>query len=177
VHDRRATDLARNAVVAPDMVDDPHALDPGEKIVVMRSLRDDPLGAMHARRQIGEAQFRAGRHWQHAREICELGGLRSLDLARIRVDGGSLAPDSISDKQRRAFADLTRARDALGQIGEALVDDVLAKRLRLTRVAERWGKTREADMKFIGRRFQEALDTLAVVFGFATNVGGRHDRS
>jgi hypothetical protein len=45
-YDRRATDLLRNAQVAPAIVDDP--LEPGAKLVVLRSLRHDPLAAMHS---------------------------------------------------------------------------------------------------------------------------------
>ncbi len=43
-HDRRSRDLPRNADVATVEVDNPLALDPGEKIVALRSLRNDPLG-------------------------------------------------------------------------------------------------------------------------------------
>ena len=38
VHDRRAKDLLRNAEVAAIEVDDPLALEPGEKIVTLRSI-------------------------------------------------------------------------------------------------------------------------------------------
>ena len=44
VHDRRSRGLLRNAEVAAVEVDDPLALEPGEKIVTLRSLRNDPLG-------------------------------------------------------------------------------------------------------------------------------------
>jgi hypothetical protein len=43
VHDRRSRDLPRNAEVAAVEVDDPLALEPGEKIVTLRSIRNDPL--------------------------------------------------------------------------------------------------------------------------------------
>ena len=43
VHDRRARDLLRNAEVAAVEVDDPLGLEPGDKIVTLRSIRNDPL--------------------------------------------------------------------------------------------------------------------------------------
>jgi hypothetical protein len=59
-HDRRALDLLHNAEVAPVEVDDPFALEPGDKIVTLRSLRNYPLGRLHSRRQIDEAQYQGG---------------------------------------------------------------------------------------------------------------------
>jgi hypothetical protein len=43
VHDRRSRDLLRNAEVAAVEVDDPFGLEPGDKIVTLRSIRNDPL--------------------------------------------------------------------------------------------------------------------------------------
>ena len=60
-HDRRSRDLLRNAEVATVEVDNPLALEPGEKIVALRSIRNDPLGRLHAHRQIDEAQYQGGR--------------------------------------------------------------------------------------------------------------------
>jgi hypothetical protein len=62
IHDRRSRDLPRNAEVAAVEVDDPLALEPGEKIVTLRSIRNDPLARLHSHRQIDEAQYRAGAH-------------------------------------------------------------------------------------------------------------------
>ena len=69
VHDRRSSDLLRNAQVASLEVDDPLALDPGDKIVVLRSTRDDPLARLHDRKQIDEAQYHGGRAFQHDFEV------------------------------------------------------------------------------------------------------------
>jgi hypothetical protein len=63
-HDRRSRDLPRNAEVVAIEVDDPLALEPGEKIVALRSIRNDPLGRLHSHRQIDEAQYRGGRAFQ-----------------------------------------------------------------------------------------------------------------
>ena len=56
-HDRRSRDLPRNAEVAAVEVDDPLGLEPGDKIVTLRSIRNDPLARLHTHRQIDEAQY------------------------------------------------------------------------------------------------------------------------
>ena len=48
VHDRRSKDLPRNAEVAAVEVDDPLGLEPGEKIVTLRSLRGLRCGTFAA---------------------------------------------------------------------------------------------------------------------------------
>ena len=73
VHDRRSQDLPRNAEVAAVEVDDPLALEPGEKIVTLRSIRNDPLGRLHSHRQIDEAQYQGGRAFQDDWEKAERG--------------------------------------------------------------------------------------------------------
>ena len=45
-HDRRSRDLLRNAEVATVEVENPLALEPGEKIVALRSIRNDPLARL-----------------------------------------------------------------------------------------------------------------------------------
>jgi hypothetical protein len=50
-HDRRSRDLPRNAEVATIEVDDPLALEPGDRIVTLRSIRNDPLARLHSHRQ------------------------------------------------------------------------------------------------------------------------------
>ena len=94
------------------VTDDPY--ERGAKLTVLRSLRDDPLAAMHNARQIDQAQFVAGRHWQRAFELAEVGGVRAVDPTRERVDDSRIAQATISDAQIRAFADLKRAMAALG---------------------------------------------------------------
>ena len=86
-HDRRARDLLRNAEVATVEVDNPLALEPGEKIVALRSIRNDPLGRLHSHRQIDEAQYQGGRAFQADWEKAERGP-RAVDPTREYVDGG-----------------------------------------------------------------------------------------
>jgi len=164
-HDRRATDLPINAKVAPVVADDPY--ERGAKLTVLRSLRDDPLAAMHNAKQIDQAQFVAGRHWQRAFELAEVGGMRAVDLTRERVDGGRIAQATISDAQIRAFADLKRAMAALGLEGESVIKDFLGRGWCLRDIAARRGAQSERERSYIGWRLRECLDTLAVEFGYA----------
>jgi hypothetical protein len=168
VHDMRANTRATHGDVAPITVDDPH--EQGAQIVVMRSLRDDPLAALHAARQIDEVQYLAGRYWQKAYELAEIGGARAIDYSRAKVDGGGIPQPTISDVQAKAFADLSNARKALGDYGSSIVYDVLACHMTIKACANRRMMTREIELNFVGRRFRECLDTMAVVFKLATGV-------
>jgi hypothetical protein len=164
-HDRRSAQLPINAKVAATVADDPY--EPGAKITVLRSLRGDPLAAMHNAKQIDQAQFISGRHWQRAFELTSVGGVRAVDLTRERVDGGGIPQPTLSDAQMRAFADLKRAMTALGMEGESLIKDFLGRGLSLRDIAARRAVTGERARGYIGWRLRECLDTLAVEFGYA----------
>jgi hypothetical protein len=166
VHDRQARDLTINAIVAPVEVKDPY----GDRIVVLRSLRDDPLAGMFARRQIDQAQYDGGRAWQKCMEESEVGNIRAIDPTKEAVDGGR-CPEPLSDRYAHAHAKLKEAHSILGMIGENIVRDILGSRLTIMEAGQRRGYTTKDELAFMGRRFREALDTLAVVFGCAT--GGR----
>jgi hypothetical protein len=166
IHDLRANTRATHGDVAPITVDDPH--EHGAQIVVMRSLRDDPLGQMHGRNQITELQYKAGREWQSAYELAEIGGARAIDYSRPKVDGGGIPQPTVSDSQAKALNDLTRARKSLGDYGSSVVFDVLACRMTIQKCAVRRMMTRERELEFLGGRFRECLDTLAVVFNLST---------
>src|SRR5262249_17487043 len=164
-HDRRAADLPINAKVAPVVTDDPY--EPGARLTVLRSLRDDPLAAMHNAKQIDQAQYVAARHWQRAFELAEANGMRAVDLTKERVDGGGIPQAALSDAQIRAFGDLARATGALGQEGESLIRDFLGRGLTLRDIAARRGAQTERERGYIGWRLRECLNTLAVEFGYA----------
>ncbi len=167
VHDRRAKDLTHQDVT-PEEVDDP--FEAGAKIMVMRSLRDDPIAAMRAKGYVDECQYMAGRHWQKAYELAEIGGARALDYGREKVDGGKIPEPTISDLQARALADLSKARESLGVYGSSIVYDVLACHMTIAQCADRRMMTREIELNYVGRRFRECLDTMAILFGYATKT-------
>lgn len=182
VHDRRAADLPFNAKVFIDQVPDAYGaaefpayderkgelVSQGQPTVtVIRSLRDDPLAALHAAGQIDRVQFIAGQHWQFAHIRAEIGGVKAIDPGKEAVDGGRMA-EPVNDVVRKAIADLARAGRALGHEGEILVRDVLGRGWTVAKAADARGLGSEYGRKYMGRRFRECLDTLSIVYGYAT---------
>jgi hypothetical protein len=166
VHDRRSTDLPRNAEVAAIEVDDPLGLEPGEKIVTLRSLRNDPLGRLHSHHQIDEAQYQGGRAFQDDWEKAERGP-RAVDPTREYVDGGR-AREPITERQRKAVLRLNRAERELGADGSALVHEVLILGMTMEQVGQRRGLLGQRWIDYFARRFKECLDRLGLLYGFAT---------
>jgi hypothetical protein len=166
IHDRRSQDLPRNAQVAEVEVDDPLALEPGEKIVALRSIRNDPLGRLHSHRQIDEAQYQGGRAFQNDWEKAERGP-QAVDPSREYVDGARIR-EPVTEAQRNAVQRLNRAERELGADGAALVHDVLVKGLTMEQVGERRDLRSQRWHDYFSRRFRECLDRLALIYGFAT---------
>jgi hypothetical protein len=165
-HDRRSRDLLRNAEVATVEVDNPLALDPGEKIVALRSIRNDPLGRLHSHHQIDEAQYQGGRAFQSDWEKAERGP-RAIDPSREYVDGGQMR-EPITEGQRKAVLRLNRAERELGADGSAIVHDVLVHGMTMDQIGQRRGLTTQRWRDYFSRRFCECLDRLALLYGFAT---------
>jgi hypothetical protein len=161
VHDRRSSDLLRNADVAPVEIDDP--IEQGGKLLVMRSLRDDPLARMHCRKQVDEAQYQAGRAFQNDWENAEEGP-RAIDPSKEAVDGGR-TPEPFSEHKQRALARLAQCSRKLGMAGEAIVHDVLVHGRTMAQIAKRRGLAGQKWEEYFGKRFRECLETLAEVYG------------
>ena len=166
IHDRRSRDLPRNAEVAAVEVDDPLALEPGEKIVTLRSIRNDPLGRLHSHRQIDEAQYQGGRAFQNDWERAERGP-QAVDPSREYVDGVQTR-EPITEGQRKAVLRLNRAERELGADGSALVHDVLIRGMTMEQIGQRRGLRTQRWKDYFSRRFCECLDRLALIYGFAT---------
>ena len=166
VHDRRSQDLPRNAEVAAVEVDDPLALEPGEKIVTLRSIRNDPLARLHSHRQIDEAQYQGGRAFQDDCEKAERGP-QAVDPTREYVDGGRMR-EPITERQRKAVLRLNRAERELGADGSVLVHEVLILGLTMEQISHRRGVTGQRWIDYLSKRFRECLDRLALMYGFAT---------
>jgi len=166
IHDRRSHDLPRNAEVAAIEVDDPLALEPGEKIVALRSIRNDPLARLHSHHQIDEAQYRSGRAFQHDWERAERGP-QAVDPTREHVDGAQRR-EPVTESQRQAVLRLNRVERELGADGSALVHDVLVQGLTMEQIGQRRGLYSQRWKDYFSRRFQECLDRLALIYGFAT---------
>jgi hypothetical protein len=167
-HDRRAQDLPLNAEVATVQIDNPLALEAGEKIVALRSIRNDPLARLHSHHQIDDAQYRGGRAFQDDWEKAERGP-RAVDPTREYVDGGT-SREPITERQRRAVLRLNRVARELGADGIALVHEVLVLGLTMEQVGQRRGLRGQRWKDYFARRFQECLDRLAQTYGFATRA-------
>jgi hypothetical protein len=165
-HDRRSRDLPRNAEVAAIEVDDPLALEPGDKIVSLRSIRNDPLGRLHSHHHIDEAQFQGGRAFQADWERAERGP-QAVDPTREYVDGVKMR-EPITEGQRQAVLRLNRAERELGAYGAALVHEVLILGMTTEQIGEQRGLRTQRWKDYFARRFCECLDRLALIYGFAT---------
>lgn len=164
IHQRMTADLPINAVVSPAIVDDPYQR--GDKLRVLRSVRDDPLAGMHARGQIDDALLAAGRKWQAIQEQAEIGSISAMDPTKEPVDGGKMH-EPITDRQIQALRKISIAAEKLGHEGHLLVSDILTYRKSIREAAERRGMFTESEIKYTGRRFRECLETLAIHWGFA----------
>jgi hypothetical protein len=167
VHDRRSHDLPYNAEVASVEVDDPFGLETGDKIVVLRSIRNDPLGRLQSRRQIDEPQYQGGRAFQNDWEKAERGP-RAVDPTREYVDGGEQR-EPITESQRKAVLRLNRIERELGSDGSMLVHEVLVQGMTMEQIGLRRGLRSQRWKDYFARRFGECLDRLALIYGFATD--------
>jgi len=166
IHDRRSHDLPRNAEVAEVEVDDPLALEPGEKIVTLRSIRNDPLGRLHSHRQIDEAQYQGGRAFQNDWEKAERGP-QAVDPTHEYVDGARTR-EPVTEAQRKAVLRLSRVERELGADGAALVHAALIQGMTMEQVGQRRGLHSQRWNDYFSRRLRECLDRLALIYGFAT---------
>src|SRR5258707_11279610 len=163
-HDRRSRDLLRNAEVATVEVDDPLALEPGEKIVTLRSIRNDPLGRLHSHRQIDEAQYQGGRAFQDDWEKAERGP-QAVDPTREYVDGGQ-AREPITERQRKAVLRLNRTEREIGADGSALGHEGLILGMSMEQVGQHRGLRPQRWIDYFARRFRGCPDRVALVFWF-----------
>jgi hypothetical protein len=171
IYDRRSREVPFNAEVAEVEVDNPLALDPGEKIMAIRSIRSDPLGRLHSHHQIDEAQYRGGRAFQNDWERAERGP-QAMDPTREYVDGAR-SREPVTESQRQAVLRLNRVERELGTDGAALVHDVLVLGLTMDQIGQRRAVRTQRWNDYFARRFRECLDRLALIYGFATEAGTR----
>jgi hypothetical protein len=171
IYDRPFRDLPLNVEVAEVEIDNPLALDPGEKIIALRSIRTDPLGRLHSHRQIDDAQYRGGRAFQSDWERAERGP-QAVDPTREYVDGMS-GREAVTESQRQAVLRLNRIERELGTDGAALVHDVLVLGLTMEQIGQRRAARSQRWRDYFSKRFQECLDRLALIYGFATEAPAR----
>ncbi len=139
------------------------------RIKAVQSLRDDPLGLMHSRKQVSDSQYRAGRRWQALWAAKEVGGVRSIDLTQTPVDGSPMGFTGLSERQRQAMKEVEHLQDILGRDGYALVCGVLVDKHTIREIADAGSRMPgKATTTYVGHRFRECLSTLAKAMGYAT---------
>jgi hypothetical protein len=161
IHDRRAKEINRGSAahIVETEVDDPY--ETGAKIATVRSVRGDPLADHHARGHIDQVQFMAGRQFQKYFGIAERGP-RSVD--------GNPPRETLTDGQLMAWKRLTKCYERLGADGTVLVHCMLVHGMTAKQVAESRDLRGQYWNRYFSKRFGEALNTLAVVFGFASGA-------
>jgi len=143
---------------------------PRPRIVVVRSYRHDPLGRMHARHQLTEPEYRAGRAYQELAEAaCGSGGRTASFWASMlggngKTSGAGQIP--ITDTMLRAALRMrgvdSHLRRRYGAEGLAVVHGVLM----LHRDVGRLGA--EDNARFGGMLFRACLGEIAILLGQAT---------
>ncbi len=166
IHRAMLPDLPFNAEVATTIEHDPYS-PIGERMLVTRSIRNDPLAAMLSRRQIDRAQFEAGRRWQANHERAEVGSVIAMDPLKEPVDGSAPTRAVFTDHQLIAFQELREAERALGRQGSRMVCAILGEGLTITDFVVRHGGNSQREIDYAWRRLRECLETLAVLWGFA----------
>jgi hypothetical protein len=165
--ERKATDLLRNAQVVAVEVDDPYALEPGDKVLAFRSLRDDPIERLFVRGMIDAAQRDAGAAYRRDLELAEFGGARAIDPTKEAVDGGRFV-EPFTDLQRKATARLIEAGRVLGLFAESILRAVVSGNLFPGQVAVARGFTTKRDQSHYRWIFRKALEQLSEVYGTAS---------
>lgn len=154
-HDRRATGSPLTALQVVE-VDDPYEV--GAKITAVQ--RHDVLSHMHAHGMIDGAQNKAGLRYQQLTERAQIGAMQSADLKRPRVDCGR--PDPLSEAVLVAQEELSHLNTALGKFGSALVQDILILGYSVEQAGTARGAHAVREQRYIGSRFRECLETLAL---------------
>ena len=179
IYDRLTDDLPINSVVAETLVDDP--LEPGAKLRVLRQIRNDPLASMYAKGHLahrdsqgvwhdGTDLLAAGERLQELYEDCQLGTISAIDTTKEKVDGGKF-PDMITDRQIKAFREISTARREIklkfGEYGFGLLEDILINRKSPSVAASHRGLTTAREINFMTRFFKLMLNSLAEFWGYA----------
>ena len=170
--DRRTSDLPWGADVASSVEEDPYA--PGDRIVVLRSIRDDPLAGLLSRGHIDQAQFQAGRRWQACYERAGIGMVIAMDPTKEPVDGHGPGHADVTDSQLDAFQQSACGQQSARTAGQCPRPPRSGPRPGNQELCRRTNHLSEIKIKYVGQRLRECLETLAELWGFVST--GRNRR-
>ena len=146
---------------------------PRPTATVVVNLREDPIGRMHARRQVDAAQYQAARAYQQLYDRATIGNVSPADPSRIRVDGGK-APDPISAARMAAATRLRSVENTLkdqhGFAGLTLTRSVLTGGNSVEKTARDLGSRSDRELRSWAWLFRKCLDVLAKALGFASSA-------
>lgn len=161
IYDRRSTDTLDAGQYASIEIQDPY--NPEDMIVVLRQLRGDPLGRLHAHRQIDDAQYQGGRAYQRDWEVAERGA-RAIDPTKEAVDGGPIS-EPLTVKQMECRNRLIRVRQVLGRKSALVVDMVVIAGQQINQLIP---EDRQVWRRHYAHVLRCGLDELAIEYGFAS---------
>lgn len=141
-------------------VEDPY--DPDNTILVPANLRHDPLLRMFSRREIDEAQLRAGETLRASHEAVASQGLKAIDPSLDVVDGGR-ASIAIPESALLAARRIREAQSLLGWQAYRLVTCVVCEGVNGTTIAEL--TTARLDRNVVQFQLRSGLEQLAILWG------------
>ncbi len=137
-----------------------------DRIRAIKSFKNDPIGRMFARRQIGEAEEEACRRFQRLHDDAQLGVIRGIDPAKPKVDGGTFS-DPLTDTQQAAMLRIRQVEAKIvkkhGADGLIVINGVLVEKLTIEAVANR--VEYKGKSEFWRGLFQQCLRTLGKEMG------------
>ena len=138
-----------------------------DKIEVTVNLRESSIAQMFARNQLDLPQKTAADRFRGLCERAGLGRLKSQDLTRPKVDGGS-SPDDIPGCRLDALRELGRLAGELGKVGYPVCFGVCGEGRSVRDVANamigRAANRRELD--YYGKLLRDHLDLLCHYWGY-----------
>lgn len=131
-----------------------------------KNIRESPSSVMRARGQIDEAHERASNRIRSLFERMRMSSM-VVDPSRVPVStsaGSDRIPDRVTASQG-----LARVRRRLGKISYAAVETVCGQGIPLEEAAQICfgGRARRGEQDFFARLLHEALEELAVYWGYA----------
>lgn len=184
-HDRRAIQLPAHAEIAAIDIPDPYQIvdgvervehngivewvvPPSDKITVIKSFKRDPVGRMHARKQIGDAEYDAACALQKLHDQAQLGLIKAMDPAKDYVDGGIL-PDPLTALQAKARARIksveTRIGKSHGTWGISILNAVLIDKWPVESAARARGAVTRRQIEYWVGLFHQCLYSLGLEMG------------
>jgi hypothetical protein len=133
--------------------------------------RDDPIGQMYKRRQLGpngRILLQAARHYQAVTERLGIGKGRSPSDLREWVDGGRLPASGVTDIQKDAATQRAHWRKLVGMQAYRVLEAVLIDKHRLRKAEVNHDRGMGKRATLAGRMIRTGLAAIAKDIGLTT---------